>query len=514
MSAPTLTRPARTSRRAAPAVEAYAVSYDRLSRFRREEYTPEITVGNDRQHEDNAEYAARELGGIRERFTETGSASRFRTSERKRWLALLDEIRSGRVTHVLVWVLDRIIRDDADRAALIKACRESGAVIVQSGSGTVIDPDDPDSVFLATILGAVAVLEIEKMSKRIRRFKEARRDAGLPHGGKRWFGYLDAEGDRARNMQADPVEAKIYRDLVGRFLGGETLHSLAKWLDANDVPTIAGGKWTAPAVRLILLNKRYAGLVVHKGEVVGPGQWEALTDEETVDAVRRKLLDPERRTNRGNNARVYLLAGLGACAECGADLRGRPLHGSTKTKAGGAYGGRAYACATGRHVHRSVELVDRVVERLVIDRLAMVDMSGALVDDTVEDDARAVREALRQIDVTLDEHDEDRANGTITRERYLALVAKLDKRRAKLEAELGEHADRVIKPLAVLDGFVLDDDAASLDERREHARAAWEGAELGRRRALVDLLFTRVALRGGRGPFRPEQVEVEVRVNL
>ena len=114
---------------------------------------------------------------------------------------MLDAVRSGRVTHILVWVLDRVLRDDAVRVALISACRDNGVVIVQSSTGTVIDPNDPDSVFLATILGAVAVLEIEKMSKRIRAFKEARRDAGLPHGGKRWFGYQPG------NMVEDEIEA-------------------------------------------------------------------------------------------------------------------------------------------------------------------------------------------------------------------------------------------------------------------------------------------------------------------
>jgi hypothetical protein len=413
-------------------------------------------------------------------------------------------------------VLDRIVRDDEDRAALIKACREAGAVIVQSGSRTVIDPSDPDSVFTATVLGAVAVLEIEKMSMRIRRFKQARRDAGLPHGGKRWFGYLDADEDagRRRNMKADEVEADIYRELVGRFLGGEALHSLAKWLVANDVPTVQGGVWTAPAVRAILLNRRYAGLVVHEGEVVGEAQWDALISEETSDAVRRKLTDPARRTNNGQNARVYLLAGLGVCAECGADLRGRPLHNTTKADRDGEYGERAYQCKSGRHAHRSTKLVDRVVEGLVIDGLARRNMAGALVDDTVEDDARALREARRAVELALDEVDEDRASGAISRERANKQTAKLEARRDELDAELGKVSDRATKPLAVLAGFVLDDDAASEDERRAYAQAAWDAAELGRRRELVALLFERVALRGGRGPFHARQVEVTPRATL
>jgi site-specific DNA recombinase len=506
MSAPTLTRPRIAERAVVGVREPYAVSYDRLSRVRSNENNPLVTVGNERQDEDNVA-AGVELGGIRERFTDKGSASRFRQRERDDFPRLLDEIRTGRPTHVVIWVLDRIIRDDADRVALINACRDAGTLIVQSSSGTVIDPDDPDSVFLATILGAVAVLEIEKMSKRIRRFKQAARDAGMPNGGKRWFGYAPG------NMVEDEVEGPIYRDLVARFLGGETLDSLAKSLNADGVPTIAQSaawargeyvrvwRWTGPAVRLILLNQRYAGLVTHGGDVVGPAQWAALVDEATVESVRRKLLDPTRRTNKGSNARVYLLAGLGVCAECGNVLRGRPLHSTTRTAVDAdpdeRYGDRAYYCSTGKHVHRSVELVDRVVEALVIERLSRTDASGALTDDDAADEARALRADRDAVRARLEALADEYADGDLDTKAYTRATTRIESKLAELDDAIGKASDRATRPAAVLDGMT-----------GEHARKAWAGADLGRRRAIVGLLFSRVALHGGYGGFTPDAVEV------
>lgn len=491
MSTATLTRPARTSRRAAPVREPYAVGYDRLSRFRTSEHAPEIAIGTDRQHADNVAGAA-PFGGLRERFTEHGSASRFRTRERDRWLALLDAIRSGRVTHVVVWVLDRIIREDEDRVALIKACRESGAVIVQSGTGTIVDPDDPDSVFLATILGAVAVLEIEKMSKRIRRFKEAQALAGMPHGGRRWFGYQQG------NMVPDEVEAAIFRDLVGRLLHGEALYSLAASLTAAGVPTVAGGKWTGPNLRAMLANPRYAGRRIHKGVDVGPGAWEALIDEATHESVARRLGDPARRASTTSNARRYLLAGLAVCAACGRPLRGRPLHGSTHK--GPHYGARAYTCASGRHVHRSVEYVDAVVEALVVERLSRSDMSGALVDDDALDEARALSGDRDAVRARLDALADDYADGALSTSAYSKASARLEVKLEELDERIAVASERAKTPVAILEGMTGD-----------RAREAWDAANLGRRRAIIGLLFTRVALRGGRGPFRAENVEVDWR---
>jgi DNA invertase Pin-like site-specific DNA recombinase len=476
--------------------EPYAVGYDRLSRFRPSEHAPEIAIGNDRQHAENVD-AADPLGGLRERFTDKGkSLSRFRTSDPDDFLALLDAVRSGRVTHVLIWNLDRVLRDDEVRVALIAACRENGAVIVQTSTGTVIDPDDPDSVFLATILGAVAVLEIEKMSKRIRAFKQARRDAGLPHGGKRWFGYLPG------NMELDPVEAPILRDLIGRFIQGEALHALARDLTVKGVPTVYGGKWTGPNLRALLGHPRNAGLMTHEGEVIGSGKWPAIIDAATHETVARKLGNPARRTTT-SNARVYLLAGLAVCAECGAPLRGRPLHNSTKTQRGGEYGARAYACATGRHVHRSVAYVDEVLEALVIERLSRVDMSGALVDDDAADEARALSEDRDALRDALGDLLDMLGRGEISAAAYASGTARIEQNLAALDEAISAASERAAAPVAILDGMTGDG-----------ARAAWASADLGRRRALVGLLTTRVALRGGRGPFRPAQVEVEWRASL
>jgi hypothetical protein len=410
---------------------------------------------------------------------------------------LLAEIRTGRPTHVVLWVLDRIIRDDADRVALISACRDAGTLIVQSGTDTVIDPNDPDSVFLATILGAVAVLEIEKMSKRIRRFKQAQRDAGLPSGGWRWFGYAPG------NMTPDPIEAAIYRDLVGRFLGGEALHSLARSLTEAGVPTVAGGKWTGPNLRKILGNPRYAGLNVHDGDVIGRGKWEALIDEATSESVRHKLADPTRRSNKGSNARKYLLSGLGVCAACGEVLRGRILDDSTRREA--EYGDTAYACKTNRHVHRSMRYVDAVVEALIVERLARVDLSGALVDDEARDEARALREDRDAVRVSLAELDDELEAGELTAKAYARATTRLETRLDELDKLIGQASARAAAPVAVLDGMT-----------GEAAQAAWDAADLGRRRALIGLLTTRVALRGG-GPsggvtrFDPTCVEVEWR---
>jgi hypothetical protein len=248
-------------------------------------------------------------------------------------------------------------------------------------------------------------------------------------------------------------------------------------------------------------------------EIIGRGKWATLIDEATYESVAHKLNDAARKTNTTGNARIYLLAGLGVCSTCGAPLRGRPLHHTTYTAQGRwpsqrpdtlDYGDRAYTCSTGKHAHRSVALVDAVVAALMVERLSRLDLAGALVDDDAADEARALnvdRDALR---ARLDALADDYADGALSSAAYTKATTRIEANLAQLDEAIGAASERAKAPVAILDGMT-----------GEAAQAAWDNADLGRRRALVGLLTTRVALRGGgRGGvsrFDPACVEVDWR---
>jgi hypothetical protein len=92
---------------------------------------------------------------------------------------------------------------------------------------------------------------------------------------------------------------------------------------------------TRQAVRGWLLNPSIAGLRVHRGEIIGAGNWEPILDRQTWEQVRALLTAPrvvERRDGRAypvtsaprvSSGRKYLLtAGLAVCGVCGAALVG------------------------------------------------------------------------------------------------------------------------------------------------------------------------------------------------
>lgn len=121
-----------------------------------------------------------------------------------------------------------------------------------------------DGLMVARILGAMAANESATKGRRVRRKMEQNAAAGLPHGGwRRPFGFHD---DKV-TIHAD--EAAVVRTLAARFIAGESLRSLAAWLEAEGVRTVSGNGWRTPTLSAMLSSGRIAGLREHRGTVVG-----------------------------------------------------------------------------------------------------------------------------------------------------------------------------------------------------------------------------------------------------
>lgn len=473
----------------APARTGLVVSYERISKFTTADDAREITRGVDRQAADAVEAAeARGLGPVVHVTDNNRGASRFSAGTREGWAELLGLVREGRVSWVLVWVLDRALRQTRDLDDLLDACRASGARILQTGTGTVVDPNDPESVALAKIVGVLAETEVAKMSKRVRRAHAAKAAAGQFHGGRRRFGYT------ADMSAIDEAEAAEIRDAAARVLAGESLRSIAADWNARGVLTISGGQWAPQNLGLMLKRPHLAGLRVHAGGTTA-ATWPAIFDAATHEAVTRFLSNPARRVSPATPGRVHALSGLLVCAVCRNPMHGRPTP-----------NGPAYVCRHGQHVQAPTAKVDGLVWAAVVARLSRVDMAGVFVDpaDAERANARAAeRDALTGRRGSLADVF---ATGALSAPDYAAALAAIDGRLAVLEAEAVADDDAARTSLRVLDGLTghpYDATAALFadvsDDRARAVVAALGGTPVLRR-----------ASRKGRGlEFEPDRVDVE-----
>lgn len=489
-------------------------SYDRISKLKEDvgAQPVELTVGTDRQYQDNQSAAVEfGLGGIDRRYTDPDqSASEFRTKEREDFPRLLRDIEAGEIGVVIGWVMDRIIRDGEDQERFFRLCRQHNVRLIQSGPMKELDLNDPDSLTMARIQGALAIGETLKMSMRMRRRNEAAAHDGLPHGNRR-FGYggtvLDEHGRTVKldRCTINPVEGPIFRDLVTRFLAGESLYMLAKGLMEREVKTAAGrSKWTGPNLRDMLLNPAYAGWRVHKGTIVGKGRWPALIPEETHDHLVATLKDPARRPKGAGNARVWLLPGVAVCDECGGGVR---IHHDPREDRRHK---KAYACRTGAHFHRPQDAVDFVVETAVVDRLSRTDATGLFQDDTAAEEVIRLRAARRALGQRYQDYVD--AADTMSPTAYGRATGKLEAQMATLDSQIKAAQSQVRMASRVLDGATGPDAALVWYGPGGPDGDRVGGLPLARRRAIIAELCE-VRIRGGRNgnAWNPEDVIVRWR---
>jgi site-specific DNA recombinase len=185
---------------------------------------------------------------------------------RPAYVRLLADIRAGLIDAVVVWDLDRLHRRPAELEEFIDLANERRLALATVGGETDLSSDG--GRLFARIKGAVAKAEVERKSARQKRANQQRRAAGAwLSTGNRTFGY-------ARDGQPLEPEASMVRQAATDVLAGRSLRSIAIAWNQLGVTTTRGNHWTNLALRRVLINPLIAGLVAHKGNVVGRGDWE------------------------------------------------------------------------------------------------------------------------------------------------------------------------------------------------------------------------------------------------
>ncbi|HEV2886086.1 MAG TPA: recombinase family protein, partial [Jatrophihabitans sp.] len=150
---------------------------------------------------------------------------------------MLADLRDGERDAVIVYHVDRLTRRPIELEQFLEALDAAKVRLVRFVVGDT-DLTTGDGLMVVRILAAMAANESATKSRRVRRKMEQNAAAGLPHGGYvRAFGYAE---DKVTVVES---EAVVIRQLAERFLAGESLRSLASWLEDNEVATVAGKPW-------------------------------------------------------------------------------------------------------------------------------------------------------------------------------------------------------------------------------------------------------------------------------
>jgi hypothetical protein len=340
---------------------------------------------------------------------------------------------------------------------------------------------------MAFMAAVMASAEADKMSLRAKRRKADDAKAGRPHGGRRRFGYHDMV-DGALTVRES--EATEIRRMVRELLAGASLRGMADDLAARGITGPTGATITGPNLGLLLARPHLAGLRVHNGEVMPGvvGQWPAIISEADHRRVVALLNDPRRRTSPASNVRRHLLSGVALCDACGTKILTGPKG--------------VYRCPTGRHVQKSMDLVDDVVVGAVLGLLRTSTAASLFADDTTAEELDALEVAKAAKAAELSEARALRRDGRLRLDEY-----------ADLTSAIRDEMDALDAHMAAL---VVDDNRDAdmfADLLGAQADDAWATMDLARRRSVIARLVTvRLVGRGRGSRFTPSDVVITRRV--
>lgn len=302
---------------------------------------------------------------------------------RPEFARMLQDMRDGVIDGVIVYDLDRLARQPRDLEDLIDIV-EHGHMPVEAVTGK-IDLSDSNGRVMARMFVAMALKSSEDTSRRVATaaYYDAQKGK-LVRGGPRRYGW-DRDGITIRED-----EAEVIRQMTQRVLNGESVSGIALSLQASNVSTVTGAKWTRTTVNAILRSPRLAGIRAYQGrEVEGGkpkindwqsrgfvvdgewviGEWEPILTVPEWEGL-QAALDSRRvagakhsSVHTGANTRKYVLSGIVRCGRCGCRMVGRkvrdvPAYGCLPKDMGGCNG-----------VSRNQEKLDRFMLELVIQYL-------------------------------------------------------------------------------------------------------------------------------------------------
>lgn len=467
--------------------------------------------GVDEQEQWGREYAAQHWPGMPVRVFADKGRSAFHDDLRPGYEALKVAIDAGQIRHLWTVEQSRLERREVEWFQLATILDDAGIDQLHTNRDGVVRVRDE----VSSIKAVLAASEVRKLRRRVMDKQDASAAAGRPPGAC-VFGYSHCTDQcthgGGKTLHVIDEQADAIRWAAERALAGWSLANLARELTDRGHLGARGGPLTATKVRKILCNPTVAGVRVHRGRQVGPGNWAPILDADTAAALRRRFertrvvtrSDGGRHsiTTAGLRSKVgrrYLLTGgLARCGECGAALVGVQKQYRSGTRPVVA---PYLICSRTRGGCGRLGIKLEPVEEHVIDELLAELDSPAFRAAVAADE----NEAARKLATAELERCESRrgklaalwATDELTDSEWSTARTELDERESAARAALGA----IPPPLTGVD----------LDVVRE----AWPSMTLDERRELLRLFIESVVVqkaRPGTRSFDTGRVEVNLSV--
>lgn len=384
---------------------------------------------------------------------------------------LLEDVKAGRWTGVLVMDIDRLGRGDSvDQTIILTNFLYSGTLIITPGKVyNLADDADQDQGEFKLLF---ARMEYKAIKRRLYAGRERSAADGWYIGCVTPYGYKQIRQNGRPTLEIIPEQAEYVRMMYRWYADGYGKNTIADKLNAIGSRTNAGRLWIPSTVWTILSNPLYNGKIrwgnrvgkpvyqdgqklvkrpKNDNPIIAEGRHEAIIDDELWSQVHTRMqgnLAPH--TKYGELANP--LAGLVYCKRCGKAMN-RHLGPSHKPDVPPL---QTIRCPNRQCDQYAIRL--SVLESVILDQLKPYAVEpAALPEEQVKRQAArkasadAVRKALDQADSQIDRLHDLLEQGVYDYDTFARRRAQLIDRKAALQAELDAlEYDPAAKQLAAL----------------------------------------------------------------
>lgn len=178
-----------------------------------------------------------------------------KNTDRPAFQEMMERIKEGEFTHVLVWKIDRVSRNLMDFATMYAQCKKLGVTFVSKNEQ--FDTSTAMGEAMLKIILVFAELERNMTSERVIATMNARAAEGKWNGGRVAFGYQYHKETDSFTIRED--EKAIVLTLKDIYLRTHSLVATARELNALGYLTRRGNQWTPTTAAIILRSPFYRG---------------------------------------------------------------------------------------------------------------------------------------------------------------------------------------------------------------------------------------------------------------
>lgn len=261
-------------------VATRAVAYVRVSTDEQAE------SGHGLETQDRAVRAFAESQGYQlvEVASDPGVSGATRPADRPGFGRVLELAAAGAFTVLLVYRFDRLAREIRYAVTTVSDLAEQHQVVIRS----VTEPIDTATAMgrtLFAILAGMAENERYVIRDRTAGGRVVKATKGGFAGGQAPYGY---ERDHQGGLKVVPAQARVVRRIFEERRRKRTLQTIADGLNADEIPSPRGGRWSVGTVAYLVDNPKYRGAIEYlfrwngtETHVLQDGQHAAIITERT-----------------------------------------------------------------------------------------------------------------------------------------------------------------------------------------------------------------------------------------